>query len=465
MEPIGITFWTSISPPTIVLKTPTAHTEMQIELAEVYRDTAQGREAAALLQPCVQCGQCTFTCPTYRLLDDEWDGPRGRIWLIKQMLEGEDPTPGSLPPAYSLRALAGRSLHDNLRLHLDRCLSCRSCETSCPQEVRYGRLLDIGRELVEHRATRRSPKDRLMRYALRQIAPYRYRFTTLLRTGQILRYLLPPNIRRRIPKRRTAQPWPVRDHRRTMVIWQGCVQPALAPEINAATARVLDRFGIRGVAADAGCCGALSHHLAAGREARHFMRTTINALWPYVESGVEAIVLTASGCGMHLREYGELLRDDALYRDKAARIAGLTKDIAEIVAQEWQTESPHGASADRPVKRIAFQSSCSLQHGEKLNGVAEALLKRAGYKLVPVAYPFMCCGAAGTYSILQRGLSESLRTRKLETLLATRPEAIVTANIGCLTHLALASPIPVKHWIEMLDDCFSHENPSLRRSK
>lgn len=423
---------------------------MKIELAEIYRDTDLGRETEALLLPCVQCGQCTFTCPTFRLLDDEWDGPRGRIYLIKQMLEGEEPNVSSLPPAYTLKTLGGRTFGANLQLHLDRCLNCRSCETSCPQGVRYGRLLDIGRELVEKEVPR-PLKARLLRRALRAVIPYRTRFTALLRTGQALRRFLPADLRSRIPERRPAGAWPDRAHARSMVIWQGCVQPALAPDINAAAARVLDRFGIRLIAASDGCCGALSHHMAATEEARAFMRKNIDALWPHIEAGAEAIILTASGCGAHFRDYGQLLQDDPQYRDKAKRVSERVKDIAEIVADEWEEDPLQNLPAPQSARRIAFQSSCSLQHGEKLNGVVEKLLKRAGFKLVPVTYPFMCCGAAGSYSILQRTLSESLRARKLETLMASRPAAIATANIGCLTHLASVSPVPVSHWIELLD--------------
>jgi glycolate oxidase iron-sulfur subunit len=427
---------------------------MQIELAEIYLDTNLGREAEALLQPCVQCGQCTFTCPTFRLLDDEWDGPRGRIYMIKQMLEGKEPSVDSLPPAYTLKTLEGRTFGANLQLHLDRCLSCRSCETSCPQGVRYGRLLDIGRELVE-RDVQRPLKEKLARRAVRAVVPHRYRFTALLRTGQALRRFLPADLRARIPQRRPAGAWPDHAHARSMVIWQGCVQPALAPDINAAAARVLDRFGIRLIAASDGCCGVLSHHLAAMDEARAFMRKNIDALWPHIEAGAEAIVLTASGCGMHFRDYGQLLHDDPQYRDKAKRVSNLTRDIAEVVAEEWKADPFQDDPAPQPVRRIAFQSSCSLQHGEKLNGMVEKLLRRAGFKLVPVSYPFMCCGAAGTYSILQRTLSEALRARKLETLMASRPVAIATANIGCLTHLAAVSPVPVSHWIELLDQTLS----------
>lgn len=430
---------------------------MHIELDDTYRDTDLGREAESLLGPCVQCGQCTFTCPTFRLLDDEWDGPRGRIYLIKQLFEGREPSIDSLPPAYTLNTLEGRSLGANLQLHLDRCLTCRACETSCPQGVRYGRLLDIGRELVE-KVSPRPLKDRLARRALRAVVPHPMRFTALLRAGQALRRVLPVALRARIPQRRSAGPWPARAHTRRMVVWQGCVQPSLAPDINAAAARVLDRFGIQLLAARDGCCGVLSHHMAATGEARDFMRNSIDALWPHVEAGAEAIVVTASGCGAHFRDYGTLLNDDPCYRDKAQRISDMTRDIAEVVAAEWQDDTL--PAVPPPAQRIVFQSSCSLQHGEKLNGVVESLLKRAGFKLLPVRYPFMCCGSAGAYSILQPTLAQALRARKMDTLLATRPQAIATANIGCLTHLAQVSPVPVHHWVEMLDATLRPGDPA-----
>ncbi len=424
---------------------------MIVDLAEPYRDTEVGREAEALLAPCVQCGQCTFTCPTFRLTGDEWDGPRGRIYLIKQFLEGRNPDPEFFPPAYTLETLEGRSIGANLQLHLDRCLTCRSCETSCPKGVHYGRLLDLGRELVEKQVPRPF-KERLARRAVRAIVPHPRRFKAFLRIGQTLRPLLPADVRARVPAPRQAGEWPQRAHARRMLVWQGCVQPAVAPDINAAAARVLDRFGISLAPAGDGCCGAMSYHLAAVDEARAMMRSNIDALWPHIESGIEAIVLTASGCGTHFRDYGELLQDDPHYRDKAKRLSALTKDIAEIVLAEWREGPQHDVPPPPQPLRIAFQSSCSLQHGEKLNGIVEKLLRRAGYRLMPVQYPFMCCGAAGTYSILQRELSVSLREQKLKTLLAGKPVAIATANIGCLAHLALAAPVPVHHWIEFLDE-------------
>lgn len=415
---------------------------METVLAEHFRDTDIGGEAEELLRPCVQCGQCTFICPTFRLLDDERDGPRGRIKMVHELLEGK---------AHSV----------DIQLHLDRCLTCRSCETSCPQGVRYGRLLDIARELVE-KSVPRPLGQRLARRALRAVVSHRRRFTALLRIGQAMRGFLPVALRSRIPQRRAAGAWPDRAHARTMLVWPGCVQPALAPDVNAAAARVLDRFGIRLIAANAGCCGALSYHLAATDEARAFMRRNIDACWPQIEAGAEAIVMTTSGCGAHVRDYGYLLRDDPQYRDKAKRFSELIKDIAEVVTEEWQDSLPPASPATPPGRprgpRIAFQSPCSLQHGEKLNGLVEKLLRRAGFTLAPVAYAFMCCGAAGSYSILQPALAEALRARKLETLLACRPQVIATANIGCLIHLAVASPVPVRHWIELLDEVFNRKS-------
>lgn len=409
---------------------------METVLAEHYRDTDIGREAEELLRPCVQCGQCTFICPTFRLLDDERDGPRGRIYMIHELFEGKDP--GA-----------------NIQLHLDRCLTCRSCERSCPQGVRYGRLLDIARELVE-KSVPRPLWQRLVRRTLRAVVSHRRRFTVLLRLGQSLRRFLPVALRSRIPQRRPAGIWPDRVHARTMLVWPGCVQPALAPDINAAAARVLDRFGIRLIPANTGCCGALNYHLAAADEAGAFMRRNIDACWPQIEAGAEAIVMTTSGCGAHMRDYGYLLRNDPQYRDKAKRFSELVRDIAEVVTEEWKDSPPSASPATAPGRprgpRITFQSPCSLQHGEKLDGMVERLLRRAGFTLIPVAYAFMCCGAAGSYSILQPELAQALRARKLETLLACRPQVVATANIGCLIHLAAVSPVPVRHWIEMLDE-------------
>jgi glycolate oxidase iron-sulfur subunit len=393
---------------------------VQTDLADFIRDTPQGREADAILRKCVHCGFCTATCPTYQLLGDELDSPRGRIYLIKQALEGAPVTART-------------------RLHLDRCLTCRACESTCPSGVQYARLADIGRAVVEERVPR-GAWERMRRAALAFALPRTALFAALLWLGQRFRFLAP----RLIPAPAApAGTWPGARHARRMLVLAGCVQPALAPRINAAAARVLDRAGISLIEAPgAGCCGAVRFHLNDQDAGRDDMRALIDAWWPYVERGeVEAIVVTASGCGSTVKEYGHLLANDPAYREKAARIAAMAKDLSEVV--------PPAAGAASG--RIAFQSPCSLQHGQQIRGTVEALLARAGYELVPVADAHLCCGSAGTYSILQPELSAQLRTRKLAALEDGAPAAIATANIGCLTHLQGQARVPVRHWIELLD--------------
>ena len=401
---------------------------MQTRLANPIRDTPQGREADSILRSCVHCGFCNATCPTYQLLGDELDGPRGRIYLIKQMLEGNAVTPHTL-------------------LHLDRCLTCRNCETTCPSGVQYGRLLDIGRETAEARIAR-PWRERAVRWLLRNLIPYPARFRPLLRFGQRLRPLLPAGLKRRVPRAGGTMDWPAPRHARRMLLLEGCVQPALAPGINVASARVLDRLGISVLRAEGEvCCGAALHHTSGPDEGRDFARRNIDSWWPHVENGIEAIVSTASGCGVHVKDYGHLLRDDPAYAEKAQRIAALTRDLSEVVAREDLVKLRSGI---QPGMKIAFQSPCTLQHGQKLSGVVEQLLRDLGFVLVPVTEAHLCCGSAGTYSILQPDLSARLRARKLQALQANRPEKIVTANIGCLTHLQGGSDVPVQHWVELL---------------
>ncbi len=401
---------------------------MQTSLPEPLRDTPLGREADAILRSCVHCGFCNATCPTFQLLGDELDGPRGRIYLIKEMLEGEPVTRRTLS-------------------HLDRCLTCRNCETTCPSGVRYGALVDLGRAIAEQRV-RRPLHQRLARWLLRRIVPYPARFTPLLRLGQSLRPLLPPPLKRQIPPRQPSTPWPVARHARRMLVLEGCVQPALAPGINAAAARLVDRLGISLVAASgAGCCGAASHHTSGGPESLDFARRNIDAWWPHIEQGIEAIVMSASGCGVHVKDYGHLLRDDAAYAGKARRVSELTRDLIEIVAREDRSRL-------KPVHRrgtkLAFQSPCTLQHGQRLGGAAENILREAGYALTPVPEGHFCCGSAGTYSMLQPSLSRRLRARKLANLEFGAPALIATANIGCLMHLQSGTDLPVRHWVELL---------------
>jgi glycolate oxidase iron-sulfur subunit len=406
---------------------------MQTALADFIRHTPQGIEADAVLRTCVHCGMCNATCPTYQLLGDELDGPRGRIYLIKQMLEGAAVTRSTLT-------------------HLDRCLTCRNCETTCPSGVQYHKLLDIGRTLVEQKVERRR-FDRLMRWLLRAVIPYPARFTPLLRLGQLVRPLLPPFLKRSVPPRQSAAPWPATAHARTMLVLEGCAQPAIAPNINAATARVLDRLGIRLVAASgAGCCGAASHHTSGVDQGLDFARRNIDAWWPHVESGVEAIVMTASGCGVHVKEYGQLLKHDPAYAARAGKISGLTQDISEILSREDLSPLSAGAT---PAMKVAFHAPCSLQHGQRLNGVVEKILRGAGLTLVAVPDAHLCCGSAGTYSILQQELAQRLLRNKVGALESGGPDVIATANIGCLAHIQSGTRLPVRHWIEVLDTSVS----------
>jgi glycolate oxidase iron-sulfur subunit len=405
---------------------------MQTTLADFVKDTPEGREAEDILRKCVHCGFCTATCPTYQLLGDELDGPRGRIYLIKQMLEGAEVTAKT-------------------QLHLDRCLTCRACETTCPSGVEYGRLVDIGRQVAQRRI-KREPLDQLKRAALKEGLPRGWLFAPALRLWQWFRPLLPKPLAAKVPPRQEAGPWPAVRHERRMLALAGCVQPALAPDINAATARVLDRLGISlWQAHEAGCCGALPGHLAEPDAACAMARRNIDAWWPHIEHGVEAIVMTASGCGVFVKDYGHLLQHDPAYRDKAARVAALTLDLSEVLAQE--RDKLLALLSGRPVIRskLAFHSPCTLQHGQKIRGVVEEILAAAGFELTPVAESHLCCGSAGTYSILQPELSRQLRARKLKALQAGGAPAIATANIGCLAHLQSGTDTPVSHWVQLLD--------------
>jgi glycolate oxidase iron-sulfur subunit len=399
---------------------------MQTNLADFIKDTPEGVEADAILRACVHCGFCTATCPTYQLLGDELDGPRGRIYLIKQVLEGETPT-------------------RKTQLHLDRCLTCRNCETTCPSGVKYGRLVDIGRKVVEERVPRPFA-DRVKRATLKEFLPRTSLFKPAFKAGQMVRPLLPSTLQDKLQPAHAPGRWPARAHARKMLVLAGCVQPALAPSINAAAARVLDRAGISLVEAPgAGCCGGVRFHLNYQDEGRDDMRALIDAWWPAVEKGeVEAIVVTASGCGVTVKDYGHLLAQDPAYAEKAKRISSLARDLAEVITPEMV--APHAGRGP-----VAFQSPCTLQHGQQIRGRVEALLTAAGYELTPVNDAHLCCGSAGTYSLTQPAISTELRTRKLAALQAGGPTVIATANIGCLAHLQGATATPVRHWIELVD--------------
>ena len=403
---------------------------MQTSLTNALLQTAAGQEADEILRNCVHCGFCNATCPTYQLTGDELDGPRGRIYLIKQVLEGRQAT-------------------RKTQQHLDRCLTCRACETTCPSGVDYHLLLDTGRDMVE-RSVQRSPGDRLVRRALRMLLPWPARFAPLLRMGQFVRPLLPATLKQHVPEKQVSnQTAPARQHARIMLLLDGCVQPSLAPQINHATVQVLDALGITALSEkNSGCCGAVSYHLNAADEARAFMRTNIDAWWPAIEKGAEAIIVTASGCAPMVKDYGRLLAADSAYADKAKRVSELARDISEIIAAEFSREAFADTGGGT---RIAFHSPCTLQHGQRITGKVENILTRLGFKLTAVNNSHLCCGSAGTYSILEPTLSSALRDNKLATLQADRPDMIATANIGCLMHMAAHADVPVKHWIEILE--------------
>ncbi len=404
---------------------------METALAPFIRDTPEGKEADAILRACVHCGFCTATCPTYQLLGDELDGPRGRIYLIKQVLEGAAVT-------------------TKTQLHLDRCLTCRSCETTCPSGVRYGRLVDIGRKIVDDRVGR-TPTEAARRYALRKGLLSKSLFGAALAAGRFAKSFLPRELSDRIPSASPAGAWPSSRHARRMVIAQGCVQPALAPNIDAAMARVLDRIGITATKSDGGgCCGALPYHLSEHDDARAFVRRNVDAWWGELERGVEAIVVTASGCGVMVKDYGYVLQDDPAYAAKAAKVARLARDPIEVVRAEIDRILPLVAPKAQG-RRIAFHSPCTLQHGMKIRGDVERLLQDMGFELAPVPDAHLCCGSSGTYSILQPAIATELRDNKLKALESERPAEIATANIGCMTHLAAGTSTPVRHWIELLD--------------
>jgi glycolate oxidase iron-sulfur subunit len=414
---------------------------MQTNLSDAAKTLSRADEAEQILRSCVHCGFCNATCPTYQLLGNELDGPRGRIYLIKQILEGE-------------------SVTQKTQLHLDRCLTCRNCETTCPSGVTYHALLDIGRAELARRIERPA-SERLLREGLRRVIPNPAVFGALLKTGQAMRPFLPAALGRKIPKRSARsnagiKPRPAPRHPRKMLMLEGCVQPALSPNTNAAAARVLDRLGISIVnARQAGCCGATDYHLNAQEAGLARARRNIDAWWPAIEAGAEAIVQTASGCGAFVKEYGHLLRHDPRYASKAQRVSELARDLVEVLANEpldqLQADPLPAKLPNQARQKIAFHCPCTLQHAQKLGGAVESILQRLGFDLTAVPDAHLCCGSAGTYSITQPELAERLRSNKLDALESGKPEMIVTANIGCQTHLDGAGRTPVRHWIELVE--------------
>jgi glycolate oxidase iron-sulfur subunit len=413
---------------------------MQTQLAPEFQNTADGHEAEAILRKCVHCGFCTATCPTYQLLGDELDGPRGRIYLIKQVLEGQEPT-------------------RKTQLHLDRCLTCRNCETTCPSGVQYGHLVDIGRKIVDAKVPRPAA-EKALRWALKEGLPSPL-FGPAMKVGQAVRGLLPQTLKNKVPPRQTTRDWPVRTHARKVLMLAGCVQPAMMPNINVATARVLDAAGIQTVlAANAGCCGAVKFHLNDQEGGKSQMRANIDAWWPHVENaagGVEAIVMNASGCGVTVKDYGHILKDDPVYADRARRIGALTRDLSELLPD--LVPALQGKLVPAIAQRagqVAFHPPCTLQHGQQLRGGVEKHLNALGFALKTASNEaHLSCGSAGTYSVLNPDIATQLRDRKLSHLGDLKPAVIVSANIGCITHLQSGTATPVRHWIELLDDALA----------
>ncbi|MDT9000129.1 glycolate oxidase subunit GlcF [Paucibacter sp. APW11] len=412
---------------------------MQTQLAPEFQGTPAGEQAEAILRRCVHCGFCTATCPTYQLLGDELDGPRGRIYLIKQVMEGAEPT-------------------RKTQLHLDRCLSCRNCESTCPSGVEYGQLLDIGREVVDAKVER-PRQERAVRWLLKEglTSPA---FKPALRVGQLLRPLVPAALRDKIPAAAPARAhdWPTRPHPRQVLMLLGCVQPAMMPNINSATARVLDAAGIQTVVADdAGCCGAIRSHLSDHQGGLDDMRRNVDAWWPLIQGGsIEAIVMNASGCGVTVKDYGRALARDPAYAERAANISALTRDLSELLPAMLPALKQQLARRGAAKPRLAYHPPCTLQHGQQLRGGVESGLRELGFEIhLAPSDSHLCCGSAGTYSVLQAALSKQLRERKLAALAPLQAEAIVSANIGCIQQLQSGSTLPVRHWIEVLDEALS----------
>ena len=409
---------------------------METHLADWFKDTPDGIEADAILRACVHCGFCTATCPTYQLLGDEKDGPRGRIYMMKQVMEGAQPTMATMT-------------------HLDRCLTCRNCETTCPSGVKYGYLVDIGRRLVEERVER-PLAQRVARTVLRESITRRWLFDPAMRVGKLVRPLLPEALKAKVPASRDPGPWPAESHLAKILLLNSCTQAAMMPAIDRATARVLDRLGVQSIIEPAsGCCGALRYHLNDHDGGKADARRNIDAWWPYLEAGVEAIVMNASGCGVMVKDYGHLLRDDPDYAQRAARVSALTFDLIEWLPQRLRAPGESlpalGANATLADRRIAFHPPCTLQHGQQIKGEVERLLAGWGAEILPVPDSHLCCGSAGTYSVLQPVLSRQLRDRKLDALQSGKPDVILSANMGCLAHLQSGTDTPVMHWIEWLE--------------
>lgn len=412
---------------------------MQTNLSPEYQGTHDGIEAEAILRKCVHCGFCTATCPTYQLLGDELDGPRGRIYLIKQVLEGTEPT-------------------RKTQQHLDRCLTCRNCESTCPSGVQYGHLVDIGRKLVDAKV-KRPLSERLMRGALKRglNSPL---FAPAMKMGQAVRTFLPAALQAKVPVGQAPRGLPSRTHAKKIIMLAGCVQPAMLPNINVATIRVLDAAGIQTLVLEtAVCCGAIHFHLNDQEAAKAQIRTNIDAWWPAIEganggAGAECIVMNASGCGVMVKDYGHVLSGDPQYAAKAKRVSELAVDLGELLPQMLPELAKH-IQLEGSLPTIAYHPPCTLQHGQQLKGGVETHLRALGFDVqVSPLESHLCCGSAGTYSVLQPEIAYTLRDRKLSAL-PQDADVIASSNVGCITHLQSGSAKPVRHWVEILDDAIS----------
>ncbi|WP_395007891.1 glycolate oxidase subunit GlcF [Undibacterium sp.] len=414
---------------------------MQTKISENFSHTNEGQEAEQILRQCVHCGMCNATCPTYQLLGDELDGPRGRIYLIKQVLEGQQAT-------------------QKTQTHLDRCLTCRSCETTCPSGVDYARLLEIGRDIVEKQVGR-SWSQKLLRSALKNGLSNPRLFQHALQWGRRLKPILPQQLQEKIPPASVLCQAPSNQYNRKVILLEGCVQGSLAPNINAATKRVLDRLQIQAiVASQAACCGAVRLHLSDEAGAKLAARQNIDAWWPIIQQSSEteqsdlAIVMTASGCGVTVKDYAILLAHDQAYAEKAKRISALTVDLSEYL--ESLTTELITLIGGEISQRLAWHSPCSLQHGQQVRGKVETILRSLGVDVRSCENSHLCCGSAGTYSILQPELAKQLRDNKILALERTQADVIVSANMACQQHLQTGTKIPVKHWIEVIDLAMSN---------
>lgn len=421
---------------------------MQTKISEEFSHSEEGQEAEQILRQCVHCGMCNATCPTYQLLGDELDGPRGRIYLIKQVLEGQQPT-------------------QKTQTHLDRCLTCRSCETTCPSGVQYARLLEIGRDIVEKKVGR-SVTQKVLRGALKTGLSNPRLFQVALRWGRKLKPALPRVLQNKIPAATSAGMIPHAQHARKVIMLEGCVQPSLAPNINAATSRVLDRLQIQTVKPQqAGCCGAVRLHLSDQEGAIAAAKNNIDAWWPLVndsldvETRIEHILITASGCGVSVKDYAKLLAHDSAYAEKAKRISALTCDLSEFLAQH--VSDLIALIGGEITEKIVWHAPCSLQHGQQVRGKVEGILQSLGVAVQTCADSHLCCGSAGTYSILQSALSKQLRDNKIRALEATGADIVVSANMACQQHLQTGTKMPVLHWIEIIDQALS-KRPFDRRA-